>query len=115
MHAKSRSSLEVGSDLKDLAGPAPLPVKCRLDGRKFLDVGAGYLNASWGMACAHTPGQILNMWTNAVANGDLARANFSGDYNPSLLRTERLGGEDHHVLELTAVDRGVTTIECCCG
>lgn len=46
--------------------------------------------------------------TGEVANGDLARANFSGDYNPALLRSERVGGEDHHVLELTAVDRGVT-------
>ena len=43
-----------------------------------------------------------------VANGDLARANFTGDYNPRLLRTERLDGEEHHVLELNAVDRGVT-------
>lgn len=46
--------------------------------------------------------------TGEVANGDLARANFSGDYNPRILRTERLDGEEHHVLELTAVDRGVT-------
>lgn len=43
-----------------------------------------------------------------VANGDLARANFTGDYHPSLLRTERLDGEEMQVLELTAVDRGVT-------
>jgi outer membrane lipoprotein-sorting protein len=46
--------------------------------------------------------------TGEVANGDIARANFSGDYVPSLLRTEKVGGEEHHVLELTAVDRGVT-------
>lgn len=46
--------------------------------------------------------------TGQVANGDLARANFTGDYNPRLLRTERLDGEEHHVLELNAVDRGVT-------
>ena len=46
--------------------------------------------------------------TGQVANGDLARANFSGDYTPKLLRTEKLDGHDHHVLELTAVDRGVT-------
>lgn len=43
-----------------------------------------------------------------VANGDLARANFTGDYTPRLLRTERLEGEEHYVLELNAVDRGVT-------
>lgn len=46
--------------------------------------------------------------TGQVANGDLARANFSGDYTPQLLRTERLKGEEHYVLELTAIDRGVT-------
>lgn len=46
--------------------------------------------------------------TGQVANGDLARANFSGDYNPRILRTETIDGENHHVLELKAVDRGVT-------
>lgn len=45
--------------------------------------------------------------TGQVANGDLARANFAGDYTPKLLRTERIDGEDHYVLELTAVDRTV--------
>ena len=46
--------------------------------------------------------------TGAVANGDLARANFAGDYKPRLLRTETIDGEPMHVLELTAVDRSVT-------
>lgn len=46
--------------------------------------------------------------TGQVANGDLARANFSGDYTPKLLRTEEIDGEKYYVLELTAVDRGVT-------
>lgn len=46
--------------------------------------------------------------TGQVANGDLARANFSGDYTPRILGSERLDGQDYHVLELTAVDRGVT-------
>src|SRR5206468_4522347 len=46
--------------------------------------------------------------TGAVANGDLARANFAGDYKPELLRTEKVDGESMYVLELTAVDRGVT-------
>ncbi len=45
--------------------------------------------------------------TGQVANGDLARANFAGDYTPKLVRTERIAGEDHYVLELTAVDRTV--------
>jgi outer membrane lipoprotein-sorting protein len=46
--------------------------------------------------------------TGQVANGDLARANFAGDYNPKLLRTETIDGERYHLLELIAVDRGVT-------
>lgn len=46
--------------------------------------------------------------TGQVANGDLARANFAGDYNPRLLRTETIGSDTYNVLELNAVDRGVT-------
>ena len=46
--------------------------------------------------------------TGQVANGDLARANFAGDYTPKLLRTDKLDGEDYYVLELAAVDRSVT-------
>lgn len=46
--------------------------------------------------------------TGQVANGDLARANFTGDYSPRLLRTETVKGEELYVLELTAVDRSVT-------
>ena len=46
--------------------------------------------------------------TGAVANGDLARANFAGDYKPQLLRTEKVDGETMYVLELVAVDRSVT-------
>lgn len=46
--------------------------------------------------------------TGQVANGDLARANFAGDYNPRVVRTETINGEPYNVLELTAVDRGVT-------
>lgn len=46
--------------------------------------------------------------TGQVANGDLARANFSADYNPKLLRTETIDDETYNVLELIAVDRSVT-------
>jgi outer membrane lipoprotein-sorting protein len=46
--------------------------------------------------------------TGQVANGDLARANFAGDYNPKVLRTDSIDGEQYDVLELTAVDRSVT-------
>ncbi len=46
--------------------------------------------------------------TGQVANGDLARANFAGDYDARVLRTENVDGEPHDVLELMAVDRSVT-------
>ncbi|MDD3352529.1 outer membrane lipoprotein-sorting protein [Zoogloea sp.] len=46
--------------------------------------------------------------TGQVSNGDLARANFAGDYEPKLLRSETINGEKMYVLELNAVDRGVT-------
>jgi len=46
--------------------------------------------------------------TGQVANGDLARANFAGDYNPRMLRSETIDGEKYDVLELIAADRGVT-------
>jgi hypothetical protein len=46
--------------------------------------------------------------TGQVANGDIARANFSGDYAPTVQRVEAIDGQDHYVLELKAVDRGVT-------
>jgi hypothetical protein len=46
--------------------------------------------------------------TGQVANGDLARANFAGDYSPKVLRSETIGGENYVVLELAAVDRSVT-------
>jgi outer membrane lipoprotein-sorting protein len=46
--------------------------------------------------------------TGQVANGDLARANFAGDYTPKLLRSENLDGQKCYVLELNAAERGVT-------
>ncbi len=46
--------------------------------------------------------------TGQVANGDIARANFSGDYNPKLLRAETIDEEEYYVLELIGVDRSVT-------
>jgi outer membrane lipoprotein-sorting protein len=45
--------------------------------------------------------------TGEVANGDLARANFTGDYTPKLGRVDTIDGEKYNVLELIAVDRSV--------
>lgn len=56
VHAKSRSSLEVTADLKDLAGPEAFTVSCYLDGYKFHDLDA---NGAWDM-----PGEPgLENWT----------------------------------------------------
>jgi outer membrane lipoprotein-sorting protein len=46
--------------------------------------------------------------TGQVANGDLARANFAGDYNPTIWRTDTIDGEKYYVRELRGVDRSVT-------
>jgi len=46
--------------------------------------------------------------TGLVANGDLARISFTGDYLAKIIGSEKIGGRDHHVLELTAAERGVT-------
>jgi len=46
--------------------------------------------------------------TGQVANGDLARANFVGDYTATLLRTESVNDKPHYVLQLDAADRWVT-------
>jgi outer membrane lipoprotein-sorting protein len=43
-----------------------------------------------------------------VSNGDIARANFAGDYNATLAGTEGRGPDALYVLELTAVNRSVT-------
>lgn len=46
--------------------------------------------------------------TGQVANGDIARANFAGDYKPALAGTETIGKDTMYVLDLTANDRKVT-------
>ena len=43
-----------------------------------------------------------------VSNGDIARANFVGDYTPALVATESDGKDRLYVLDLAAVDRAVT-------
>lgn len=50
---------------------------------------------------------VAQRMTGEVSYGDLARANFSGDYTPKLLRTDKIDGNDYDVVELTAIDRGV--------
>jgi hypothetical protein len=42
-----------------------------------------------------------------VSNGDIARANFAGDYVPTLTGMDTVGTDRLYVLDLVAVDRGV--------
>jgi outer membrane lipoprotein-sorting protein len=51
---------------------------------------------------------LAQRFIGQVANGDLARANFVGDYTPKLIGTETVRDETLYVLELTAADRSVT-------
>jgi len=46
--------------------------------------------------------------TGEVANGDIARANFTGDYKPTLMGTETIGVATYYHLELSAARKGVT-------
>ncbi|MFA5903991.1 MAG: outer membrane lipoprotein-sorting protein, partial [Desulfobacula sp.] len=43
-----------------------------------------------------------------AANGDIARANFSGDYTPELLDTVIINEKPFYFLELTAINENVT-------
>ena len=49
--------------------------------------------------------------TGQVANGDLARANFSGDYRAAVVDADTINGVATQVLDLAAVDRSVTYAE----
>jgi len=46
--------------------------------------------------------------TGQVANGDLARANFAGDYKATFVKTETVDGKQCAQLELLAARKGVT-------
>ncbi|HEX5128034.1 MAG TPA: outer membrane lipoprotein-sorting protein [Rhodocyclaceae bacterium] len=51
---------------------------------------------------------VAQRMTGEVAYGDLARANFAGDYTPKLLRVDTIDGETYQVLQLDAIDHSVT-------
>jgi outer membrane lipoprotein-sorting protein len=50
----------------------------------------------------------LERLTGNASNGDVARTNWSFDYDPVYLRTEDVDGAACHVLELTAKRKGAT-------
>lgn len=50
----------------------------------------------------------LERLSGDASNGDVARTNYAVDYTPAYLRTEKVGAEQCHVLELTAKRKGAT-------
>jgi outer membrane lipoprotein-sorting protein len=50
----------------------------------------------------------LERLTGDASNGDVARTNYAVDYTPVYQRTEKVGAENCHVLELTAKRKGST-------
>ena len=50
----------------------------------------------------------LERLSGDASNGDIARTNYAADYTPVFVRTELVGAEQCHVLELTAKRKGAT-------
>jgi len=50
----------------------------------------------------------LERLSGDASNGDVARTNYAIDYSAVYLRTEKVGNEECHVLELTAKRKGAT-------
>lgn len=50
----------------------------------------------------------LERLSGDASNGDVARTNYSVDYTPTYLRTEKVGTDECYVLELTARRKGAT-------
>ena len=50
----------------------------------------------------------LERLSGDASNGDVARTNYSADYTPMYLRSEKLAGTECYVLELTAKRKGAT-------
>jgi outer membrane lipoprotein-sorting protein len=50
----------------------------------------------------------LERLSGDASNGDVARTNYAVDYSAVYLRTEKVGNEECHVLELTAKRKGAT-------
>jgi uncharacterized repeat protein (TIGR01451 family) len=91
VHAKSRSSLEVGSDLKDLAGPRSLPVQCFIEGYKYLDINGN------GTRDVGEPG--LNGWTINLDDGSTTTTADDPNGDPGYYRFENLSDGSYEVSE----------------
>jgi len=50
----------------------------------------------------------LERLSGDASNGDVARTNYAVDYTPVYLRSEKVGTEECHLLELTAKRKGAT-------
>lgn len=72
VHAKTRSSLEITSDLKDLAGPEILEVRCYLFGNKYEDMdGDGDIAEDTGNPLS---GWTIRLWRDIDGDGILNEA-----------------------------------------
>jgi outer membrane lipoprotein-sorting protein len=50
----------------------------------------------------------LERLSGDASNGDVARTNYAADYTPVFVRTEKIGSDECHVLNLTAKRKGAT-------
>ena len=51
---------------------------------------------------------LSERFVGQISNGDIARANFTGEYTPQLDGIERIGGDEYYLLELHGISSGVT-------
>lgn len=103
VHAKSRSSLEVTADLKDLAGPEAFSIACYIDGYKFHDLnadGVWQLGAD-GMPNTDDEGEepTLSGWTIELedSNGVTTTTSTNGD---GYFRFDGISDDDYTIREV---------------
>ena len=51
---------------------------------------------------------LAERFVGQISNGDIARANFTGEYTPQLAGVEQTGGDEFYVLDLHGINSGVT-------
>jgi len=51
---------------------------------------------------------LSERFVGQISNGDIARANFTGEYTPQLAGVEQIGDDEYYVLDLRGINSGVT-------
>jgi hypothetical protein len=77
VHAKSRASLSLTADLKDLSGPLALPVTCEIFGNKFEDLNS---NGVWDAGEPGLEGWPIELYDNGSLYANTT-TNASGYYH----------------------------------